>query len=115
MKIEPFYVSLGTKLQKIRSGKNLSQAFVGDKLNPRMTRASVANFEAGKQRILAHTLVQLSNVLDFDLNDLKDSERIEEVPLDRTKEIEQSLKNELSPKTARELIKLLTKPKRRRK
>lgn len=80
-----------------------------------MTRASVANFEAGKQRILAHTLVQLSNVLGFDLNELKDSERIEETPVDRTKEIEEYLKKELSPRTARELIKLLAQPNRRKK
>lgn len=115
MKIEPFYVSLGSRIQSLRSDKNMSQSYLGKQLEPEMTRASIANIEAGKQRVLGHTLVQLSKVLDFDLNELNHGEQIEEIPADRTKEIERTLKNELSPKTARKLINLLAKPKRRQK
>lgn len=39
-----------------------------------MTRASIANIEAGKQRVLAHTLVQLADALEVELSDLLPAE-----------------------------------------
>lgn len=47
-------------------------------MTPAMTRASVANIETGKQRVLAHTLIQLSLVLDVSVDDLT---RMEPVPV----------------------------------
>ena len=48
----------------------MSQESLGLALKPQVTRASIANIEAGKQRILTHTLVQLAEVLDVDLSAL---------------------------------------------
>jgi transcriptional regulator with XRE-family HTH domain len=41
----------------------MTQAEVGAQLEPKMTRASVANIETGRQRVLAHTLVALADIL----------------------------------------------------
>lgn len=40
------------------------------RLDPKMTRASIANIETGRQRILAHTLVALADALACDVADL---------------------------------------------
>jgi transcriptional regulator with XRE-family HTH domain len=48
----------------------MSQEYLAQQLNPKVTRASIANIEAGKQRVLTHTLVQLSKALSVDLTQL---------------------------------------------
>jgi transcriptional regulator with XRE-family HTH domain len=68
--VEPFYVEVGRRIQKLRSDKKLSQAALGRLLIPQVTRASIANIEMGKQRILAHTLVQLAEALETQLTNL---------------------------------------------
>ncbi len=51
----------------------MTQEQLGDQLVPSVTRASIANVEAGKQRILAHTLIRVVEVLKVDVADLMDS------------------------------------------
>jgi transcriptional regulator with XRE-family HTH domain len=68
--IEPFYKEIGRKIQARRGELRISQETLGLSLEPQVTRASIANIEAGKQRILAHTLVQLADVLGTDLSRL---------------------------------------------
>jgi transcriptional regulator with XRE-family HTH domain len=67
-RIEPFYKELGRSIQAFRVKAGLSQEKLGASLRPRVTRASIANIEGGKQRILTHTLVQLSAALDVDIS-----------------------------------------------
>lgn len=69
-KIEPFYEDIGRKIQALRNRSGLSQESLGSALRPRVTRASIANIEAGKQRILTHTLVQLAVALDVEVSTL---------------------------------------------
>jgi transcriptional regulator with XRE-family HTH domain len=66
-KIEPFYEDLGRRVQTYRNRIRLSQESLGSALEPRVTRASIANIEAGKQRVLTHTLVQLAVALDVEV------------------------------------------------
>jgi transcriptional regulator with XRE-family HTH domain len=61
--LEPFYVHLGERIQDLREKRGLSQDKLGQLLSPRMTRASIANIEAGKQRVLSHTLWQMAKAL----------------------------------------------------
>lgn len=67
---ERFYADLGRRIRVQRDKLHLTQQQVGDALAPRATRASIANIEAGKQRVLAHTLVQLAGVLEVSVSDL---------------------------------------------
>ncbi len=48
----------------------MTQADVGRALTPKVTRASIANIEAGSQRLLAHTLAQLSSCLEVSFENL---------------------------------------------
>jgi DNA-binding XRE family transcriptional regulator len=69
-KIEPFYEVLGSKIQEVREERNMTQAQLGRSLTPQSTRASIANIENGKQRVLLHTFVQLTKALDVDMKTL---------------------------------------------
>jgi len=77
-RVENFYLLLGARVRAIRQQKGLTQEQLGSRLTPTMTRASVANIETGKQRVLAHTLVQLASALSVALDDLT---RTESAPL----------------------------------
>lgn len=68
--IEPFYRDLGVRIQHLRSAKKLSQEQLAGRLQPTMTRASIANMETGKQRVLGHTLAQLAAALEVPVADL---------------------------------------------
>lgn len=68
--IEPFYRELGAKLHGFREERKMTQAQLGLVLNPPATRASIANIENGKQRVLVHTLVQLAEALDVEIKEL---------------------------------------------
>jgi len=68
--IEPFYIALGRLLSQARAKAGLTQEQLGARLQPPMTRASIANMETGKQRVLAKTLVELAEALDVDLTNL---------------------------------------------
>ncbi len=46
----------GIKLHGFREQRKMTQAQLGLVLNPPATRASIANIENGKQRVLVHTL-----------------------------------------------------------
>lgn len=69
-RIEPFYVYLGQRIQFLRNRKNLTQGDLGGRLDPPTTRASIANIEAGKQRVLAHTLLQIAKALEIEVPEL---------------------------------------------
>jgi len=83
-RIEPFYKQIGHRIQTLRNELGMTQEDLGGKLDPRVTRASVANIEAGKQRILAHTLPQLAQALHVPLPALFPSQSERPlVPVDR--------------------------------
>jgi len=68
--IEPFYAEVGRRVRDRRNKLGLTQEELGRLLSPPTTRVSVANIEAGKQRILSHTLVQLAEALKSELTDI---------------------------------------------
>jgi len=94
-KIEPFYEALGLKIQKLRENRKMTQARLGLSLRPPSTRASIANIENGKQRVLAHTLPQLARALGVELGELvPSSEGRPKTP--STIEVERELKKKLN-------------------
>lgn len=102
-KVEPFYTEVGQRIQKLRNDKKLSQTALGILLSPKVTRASIANIETGKQRILAHTLVQLAEALETTLTDLVPPQKqINQVAAD-TLEAEFTKKLKLSPRKIKNL------------
>lgn len=68
--LEPFYEALGQRVQQLRNKQGMTQEKLGGLLEPPVTRASIANIESGKQRVMAHTLVRLADVLDTTLSGL---------------------------------------------
>jgi transcriptional regulator with XRE-family HTH domain len=68
--IEPFYSALGLRILEMRRMRGLTQDKLAAALSPPATRASIANIESGKQRVLAHTLLQLSQALQVTVSEL---------------------------------------------
>lgn len=86
-RIEPFYAALGRRIFQLRSKKGLTQAEVGGRLTVPLTRSAIANIETGKQRVLAHILVDIARALDIKLTDL--------VPEASEQSIEKSVQDKL--------------------
>lgn len=59
---EALYKLVGEKIRKFRDRKGISQAKLAQKLG--MTRTSVVNIEAGRQRPPLHVLWQIAEVLE---------------------------------------------------
>lgn len=94
-KIEPFYELLGAGIRKARENRGMTQAELGRSLQPPSTRASIANIENGKQRVLVHTLSQLAKTLQVEVWELipvSDQARSPSTPADVEKELRQKLK-----------------------
>jgi transcriptional regulator with XRE-family HTH domain len=109
---------VGRRIQKLRNIRQLSQEALGLKLDPAVTRASIANIEAGKQRILAHTLVQIADALDAELAEIALADRPitrtaqESLVPDEKVEAELAEKLQLSPERAKKLAAKMKKPKK---
>jgi transcriptional regulator with XRE-family HTH domain len=78
--IEPFYKKVGGRISEIRRQRGMTQEKLGNLLQPAATRASIANAESGKQRILAHTLVQIADALTVNLSELLDISTVRSIP-----------------------------------
>jgi len=53
-----FYAEVGTRVRDARKAVGLTQAGLADATS--LTRASVANIEAGRQKLLVHNLVSIA-------------------------------------------------------
>lgn len=63
-----FYVALGRRVRRRREDRHLSQATVARHLG--LTRTSVTNMEAGRQRLQVHQLAALATLLQVGTADL---------------------------------------------
>jgi len=98
MQIEEFYRQFGKRLHDRRSALGLTQEQLGRRLQPTLTRASVANIEAGKQRVLAHTFVALAAALETTVNELASTPAMEDA------DIERELTGKIGPQIAAAVI-----------
>ena len=67
---DPFYKQTGKRIQGCRIRKDLTQEDLGQRLAPPVKRASIANVESGKQRLLLHTFVQIAEILGCEMREL---------------------------------------------
>jgi transcriptional regulator with XRE-family HTH domain len=112
--IEPFYRELGRTIREIRTKKRLTQAKLGELLDPQVTRASIANIENGSQRVLAHTLSQFAYHLDTPVQDLLPRSSLKTNARDEVADIEKELHGKLNLTTT-QLAQLVRKLKRQPK
>lgn len=66
--IRAFYSQVGRRVQRLREDRRLTQEHLAARLQ--LTRASIANLEAGRQRISAYHLVTLAATLGVTIGDL---------------------------------------------
>ena len=94
-KIVPFYGVLGSRIQQAREHRKMTQAQLGLSLKPPSTRASIANIENGKQRVLVHTLAQLAESLSVKVQMLIPAVG-QPAPGPSPKDVEKELKRKLN-------------------
>lgn len=60
--IDQLYIDIGQRIRTARSSQSRNQAELGQDVG--LTRSSIANIEAGRQKILAHTLLRIAESLN---------------------------------------------------
>lgn len=65
---DDFYSVVGNKIKETRTREKVTQTELAKTLG--LTRSSVANIEAGRQRVQLHGLVQIALVLKVPIGDL---------------------------------------------
>jgi len=68
MELEPIYKTIGSIIRRRRRRLELPQTKLAAKLG--MSRATLANIETGRQRLLVHHLYAFAEALDVKLSDL---------------------------------------------
>lgn len=63
--IENFYTHVGEKLRSVRMAAGFSQDVLAQRVG--LTRSSIANLEAGRQRVALHLFVAICQALDKDI------------------------------------------------
>ena len=63
-----FYETIGEKIREARKLRNLNQDILADKLG--ISRVSLGNIEAGKQRVPLHVLLDICESLNVTMNDI---------------------------------------------
>lgn len=66
--IEDFYAHVGAKVRSARVAADVSQELLAHRVG--LTRSSIANLEAGRQRVALHLFVSISHALNKDVCEL---------------------------------------------
>jgi transcriptional regulator with XRE-family HTH domain len=105
---DKFYAELGIRVRKARLALNLTQEQLADLVF--LNRTSVTNIEKGKQKILAHTLVDLADNLQTSVSELLPEKR------DKPKDVSVNalLPQDSSPEERKFLEKVLEQTKKGR-
>lgn len=78
-----FYAAVGARIAKARAGR-MTQDALASKTS--LTRTSIINIEKGRQQILVHTLVDISQALQVPMTDLvPDMDDVEMLLRDKTR------------------------------
>jgi len=66
--IEQLYEAIGDRIRAARVRARVTQTELGERVG--LTRSSIANIEAGRQRAMVHTLLQVADALETSLPEL---------------------------------------------
>jgi transcriptional regulator with XRE-family HTH domain len=66
--LRQFYKEVGRRIQKIRRGRKMTQELLASRVS--LTRTSITNIEAGDQKFLVHTLVDIARILQVPITSL---------------------------------------------
>ena len=70
VRVEPVYPRLGQWVATLRKRKGFSQQELAGQLSPPLTRASIANIESGRQRLMVHVALEICRALEITPDEL---------------------------------------------
>lgn len=100
MNQDEFYASVGSNVREKRTASGVSQSMLADRIG--FTRSSVANLEAGRQRIALHLFVQIEQALNCEPGELLPPRVTSPADSDLLSEISESLSGE--PGTTQDFV-----------
>lgn len=103
--IDPFYRDLGGRVRRQRSIRQWSQERLGKSLPTPLTRASIANIEAGAQRLYAHTLAEMAAALEVEVTALIPERMYPPLAVEHTHDLAKELATKLG-KSREEVVDL---------
>lgn len=62
--VEPIYNVIGARIAELRVFRGLTQAELGERLHPPLSRMHVSNIEHANQRVMVHTVLEICWALD---------------------------------------------------
>lgn len=98
--VERFYAAVGGRVRSTRVGRGVSQSMLAQQIG--FTRSSVANLEAGRQRVSLHLFVKIAGTLGVEPSALLPSEAL---PARRSEVLEELGEHLVDiPETAQEFV-----------
>jgi transcriptional regulator with XRE-family HTH domain len=102
MELEPIYKTIGAMIRRRRRRLDLPQAKLAARLG--ISRATLANIEIGRQRVLVHHLYTFAEALDLKLTDLLPPANLAGSVTDWNK---LPMKGDLNPKQREQIARLI--------
>jgi transcriptional regulator with XRE-family HTH domain len=100
-KTDKFYIAVGKQVRAARENQDLSQATLARRIG--FTRSSVANLEAGRQRIALHLFVLIAKALGVDpVTLLPNTSMLEIFDFSQSSSLEERLAG--SPETTQDFV-----------
>jgi transcriptional regulator with XRE-family HTH domain len=65
---ETLYAEIGTRVRRVRVGQKITQDVLAERVG--LTRTSITNVEAGRQKVQVHTLVEIAEALGVGVGEL---------------------------------------------
>ncbi len=100
MNLNEFYAYIGSNVRDKRTASGISQSMLAERIG--FTRSSVANLEAGRQRIALHLFVKIERALDCEPGELLPPHEMPSVDADLLSELDQRLTGE--PDTTQDFV-----------
>jgi transcriptional regulator with XRE-family HTH domain len=100
MNLDEFYAYVGNNVRDKRTASGISQSMLAERIG--FTRSSVANLEAGRQRVALHLFVRIEQALDCLPGELLPPREIPSADADLLSEISESLADE--PNTTQDFV-----------
>ena len=100
------YPYIGGQIQKIRQRKGLTQSDLADILD--ISRTSLVNIEHGRQALMLHTLIALTQAFRISLLDLLPKDASIELPKKMSADLPTDVSKDLGPEDRASIRELLT-------
>jgi len=101
------YECIGERIKELRQKSGFSQEVLGKKLE--LSRASVVNIEKGRQQPSIHLIIDISRILNVDINQILDMEILDSfTEKNRLRKLEKKIAESIGVKKPKEIMNFIS-------